>query len=210
MLVVHTAMLREFRLAPSAVARVRAGDSRQAAVVDRHIGFVSDLLHHHHTGEAAHLWPPLRERLPDDALPLLEQAEAQHAALDDCIEAVAANRRAWTADPDRATRDRLVNSLRRLHVLLVEHLDAEERTLLPFAAALLTKPEWDAIGAAAVAALPKPAMPLVFGMFAYEGDPEVLATMLHNAPAPARLLVPRIAPRVYARRAAQVYGTARP
>jgi hypothetical protein len=50
----------------------------------------------------------------------------------------------------------------------------------------------------------------VFGMFSYEGDPEVLATMLDSAPAPVRVVVPRIAPRIYARHAARVYGTPRP
>jgi hypothetical protein len=53
-------------------------------------------------------------------------------------------------------------------------------------------------------------MALVFGMFAYEGDPEVLAQMLHSAPALPRLIIPLIAPHAYARRATRIYGTARP
>lgn len=210
MLVVHTALLREFRLAPAAVRRVPPGARRQAAAVDRHVGFLCDLLHHHHTGEDEKLWPPLRERLPASALPLLEAAEAQHAAIDEAIGRVAAARRRWTGRPDTAARDELAEALRALHALLAAHLDAEERTLLPLAAAHLTEPEWLAIGEAAVAALPKSAMPFVFGMFAYEGDPEVLAAMLHTAPALVRLVIPRVAPRVYARRAAKIHGTSRP
>jgi hypothetical protein len=42
------------------------------------------------------------------------------------------------------------------------------------------------------------------------GDPAVLAGMLRAAPALPRLLVPLIAGRVYARRAARVHGTPRP
>jgi len=213
MLVVHTALLREFRLAPGAVRRVPPGAQRQAAAVDQHVGFLCELLHHHHTGEDEHLWPPLRERLPAGALPLLEAAEAQHAAIGQALSRVAAARRRWTAGPgcpDAADRDALAEALRALHALLAEHLDAEERTLLPLAAAHLTEQEWLAIGEAAVAALPKSAMPLVIGMFAYEGDPEVLAGMLHSAPVLVRLVIPRVAPRVYARRAAAVYGTPRP
>jgi len=210
MLVVHTAMLREFRLAPGAVSRVPPGARRQAAAVDRHIGFLCELLHHHHTGEDEHLWPPLRERLPAGALPLLAAAEEQHAAIEEALSRVAAARRRWAGCPDAAARDALAGALRDLHALLAEHLDAEERTLLPLAAAHLTEPEWLAIGEAAVAASPKSAMPLVIGMFAYEGDPEVLATMLHSAPVLVRLVIPRVAPRVYARRAAAVYGTPRP
>jgi hemerythrin-like domain-containing protein len=210
MLVVHTALLREFRLAPGAVTRVLPGAQRQAAAVGRHIGFLCGLLHHHHTGEDEHLWPPLRGRLPASALPLLEAAEAQHAAIEEALGRVTAALRLWTGSPDAATRDTLAGALRILHALLAGHLDAEERTLLPLAAAHLTEPEWLAIGEAAVAALPKSAMPLVVGMFAYEGDPEVLAAMLQSAPALVRLVIPRVAPRVYARRAARVYGTSRP
>ncbi len=61
-----------------------------------------------------------------------------------------------------------------------------------------------------VAALPKSALLLSFGMFTYEGDAEVLRDMLKSAPPPARVLLPLIAPRVYARRARRVHGTARP
>ena len=51
---------------------------------------------------------------------------------------------------------------------------------------------------------------LVFGMFAYEGDPEVLAVMLAAAPAPVRFLALHVAPRIYARHAARIHGTPRP
>jgi hypothetical protein len=50
MVVVHIALLREFRLAAPAVGRVPPADTRQAAAVDRHLGFLCDLLHHHHAG----------------------------------------------------------------------------------------------------------------------------------------------------------------
>ncbi len=210
MIVVHTALLREFRLAPTAVSRVAHGDARQAAAVDRHLGLLCDLLHHHHVGEDDLLWPPLRTRIPPEALALLEAAEAEHASIDQALSQVAAARRPWVSHPQPGTRQLLITALQTLHERLAQHLDAEERTLLPLAAAHLTNREWDAIGAAGAAAIPKPAMPLVFGMFAYEGDPEVLACMLHSAPALPRLLISRIAPRAYARRATQIYGTARP
>ncbi|GAA4788380.1 hypothetical protein GCM10023200_23570 [Actinomycetospora chlora] len=210
MVVVHTALLREFRLAPAAVSRVPVGARRPAARVDRHLALLCDLLHHHHAGEDALLWPPLREQAPARAAALLAEAEAQHEGLDRALGAVTAARRAWVESVDAGARDALVEALRELHLLLAEHLDTEERTLLPLAAAHLTEAQWRAVGEAGAASVPKSAMLLVFGMFAYEGDPEVLATMLAEAPAPVRTLVPRLAPRVYARRAARVHGTARP
>jgi len=45
-----------------------------------------------------------------------------------------------------------------------------------------------------VAVIAKSKLPLVFGMFMYEGDPTVLRMMLSTAPALPRLLMPRIAP----------------
>lgn len=210
MIVVHTALLREFRLAPEAVRRVRTGARARAAVVDRHLNLICDLLHHHHAGEDELLWPPLRERLPQRAVVHLDEAEAEHAGLDEALRRVAGSRLEWVRRVDAESRDALVEALETLHHLLAAHLDAEERTLLPLAAAHLTVAEWQAVGAAGAAAIPKARMPLVFGMFAYEGDPEVLAAMLQHAPALPRILVPILAPRVYAHHAARVHGTARP
>jgi iron-sulfur cluster repair protein YtfE (RIC family) len=210
MVVVHTALLREFRLAPAVVARASLAAGRSVEVADRHLGLLCDLLHHHHAGEDALLWPLLRARLPETAALLVDTVEAQHAALDESLHRVTAARSSWRDRRDAASRDTLVDELRTLHSLLSEHLDAEERTVLPVAATVLTEAEWHAIGEAAVAAMPKSTLPLTFGMFAYEGDPEVLRDMLRTAPPLPRLLLPRIAPRVYARRATQIHGTARP
>jgi hemerythrin-like domain-containing protein len=210
MLVVHTAMLREFRLAPAAVTRVRAGARRRAAAVDRHLGLLCELLHHHHTGEDELLWPVLRERLPVTVVARLEAAEAQHEGIDAALGRVGEARRAWVGRVDDESRDALVDALGELHGLLAEHLDTEERDLLPLAATHLTEAEWQAVGEAGAASVPKSAMPLVFGMFAYEGDPEVVTSMLAAAPALPRTIVSLVAPRIYARRAARIHGTSRP
>ncbi len=210
MLVVHTALLREFRLAPAAVSRVASRDLAQARKVDAHFTLLCDLLHHHHAGEDALLWPPLRTRLPAQALALLADAENQHQDVNQALQHVNSARSSWVGRAYTENRAELVQALHTFHDRLAEHLDYEERTLLPLAAAHLTEAEWRAIGEAGAAGVPKSKMPLVFGMFAYEGDPEVLAEMLKTAPALPRLIVPRIAPHSYARRAAQVHGTPRP
>ena len=43
-----------------------------------------------------------------------------------------------------------------------------------------------------------------------QGDPEVIAMMLSHAPGPARLLMPFLAPRAFARYSRRVHGTATP
>lgn len=210
MLVVHTALLREFRLVPQAVGGVPVGARKRARTVDRHLGLLCELLHHHHEGEDELLWPVLRDRLAIEDTAMLDVAEAQHAGLAQALTRVATARPIWVEHIDPKSRSVLVEALESLCRLLTEHLEAEERHLLPLAAAHLTGAEWHAVGEAGAASIPKSAMPLVFGMFAYEGDPEVLAGMLKAAPAVPRLIVPRIATRLYARRATQIYGTPRP
>ena len=210
MIVVHTAMLREFRLAAAAVTRTPPGDRRQVRAVAGHLRFLCDMLHHHHDGEDALLWPKLRQRTPRSAGRLIDGVEAQHRDLDAAVQRVQDLRDAWSGQPDVTHRDRLAAELDKLHALLSDHLDLEERALLPLAASALTVEEWHAIGDAAVAAMPKAALPLAFGMFAYEGDPAVLRDMLETAPPLPRKLLPLIAPRVYARRARRIHGTARP
>lgn len=210
MLVVHTAMLRELRLLPAAVRSVPDGDRRSARRVDGHLRLVAALLHHHHEGEDELLWPVLRPRLTDDEVDLLDLAEAQHVAIDQGLGVVEAARRAWVRTASTADRDHLADVLQELSELLVEHTEAEERQLLPLVAQRLTPAEWHAVGEAGAASVAKKDLPLVFGMFAYEGDPEVLTAMLASAPAVPRLVVPRIAPRLYARRAARVHGTRTP
>lgn len=210
MLVVHTAMLREFRLAPAAVARVPAGDHRRARIVDAHLRLIHDMLHHHHAGEDALLWPVLCPRVSAADALRIDDAERQHEAIGAALERVEHARRAWISHVTGPTTEALTDALRALHEILAEHLDAEERVLLPLAARHLSEQEWHAIGKAAVAAMRKQDRALVFGMLAYEADPDVLRDMLRAAPPPARVLLPRVAPRLYARRAALVHGTARP
>lgn len=210
MLVVHTALLREFRLAPHAVRRVGAGDRRAARTVDRHLGFVADLLHHHHQGEDTLLWPVLRGRLAPQAVEALDRAQAQHAELDAALGALTGARSAWVVAAAEEEREALAVVLERVHRLLADHLELEESVVLPLAAAHLTEAEWHAVGEAAVASMRKPDLALSFGMFAYEGDPHVLKAMLETAPAVPRVVLPRVAPRLYARRARAVHGTARP
>ena len=209
MFVVHTALLREFRLLANAVADANPDHPRHRTALAGHLELLDDLLHHHHAGEDELLWPKLRERVPS-AVATVDAVEDQHHQIEDLLHAARHARLQWTTAPCTASAHALGEALERLHQALGAHLDLEERELLPLAAAALTQAEWDAVGEAAVASMAKPALVLAFGMFSYEGDPAVLRRMLASAPLLPRLLLPRIAPRAYARRASRVYGNRRP
>lgn len=209
MIVVHAALLREVRLAPRAIVRAGGTSARHHARVARHIGLVLDVLEHHHSGEDRLLLPLLRARVPREALAAVDAGEEQHARIEALVAGVRAALGPW-ARGGRAAPHGLVADLTALHTALAAHLRAEEENVLPLAARHLDAAEWQAIGEAGFTAIPKPALPLVFGMLMYEGDPEVLTSMLAHAPAVPRVLLPRIAPVVHARRCRLVHGTPRP
>jgi hemerythrin-like domain-containing protein len=193
MIVVHTALLRELRLA----ARLVECGGPHAR---EHVTFVLDLLEHHHAGEDRLLWPVLRGRVPPELQHLLDHTGEQHREIEELVEGA-------RNEPNHPC---LAALLRRLHNLVAEHLDAEERDILPLAALHLTPAEWGAIGENGATAVPRTKLPLLFGMFMYEGDPDVIRHMLSSAPPLARALLPRIAPHVYTRYCRRVHGTRNP
>jgi hemerythrin-like domain-containing protein len=205
--VVHTAFRRELRLAGPAVRRVRSGDTHGSQVVAGHLHLVLQMLEHHHTLEDELVWPRLRERTPGH--PVVDRMEDQHAVLAARLEEVTDRLAAWRRSATAHDRDRLADALDELHHALTEHLDDEERHLLPIAVAHLEPAEWEEIGRRAEAAHDRDRA-LVFGILQYEGDPVVVASMLRSAPLPARLLVPVLARRAFRRRATAVHGTPTP
>ena len=209
MLVVHAAFRREFRLAPGLVSGVQEGDTARARVVAGHLRLMLQLLHVHHGGEDRLLWPRLQQRAPEQLAPTVELMEHQHQHIDSVVQALDVPLDRWIASATAADRAVIAAGLADLHAALEEHLQAEERHVLPLAARLLTPAEWGEL-AEEVKTIPARKLPLVFGMLMYEGDPEIVATILAAAPALPRLLMPRLAPRAYARHARRVYKTATP
>jgi hemerythrin-like domain-containing protein len=209
MVVVHTAFRRELGAAPQLVRAVAAGDRDRSRVVADHVQLLLDLLHHHHTSEDELLWPALLERVPAELAPVVHLMEAQHEAIAEELEHAEAAVGPWRAAAGETVRDRLAGALERMHPLLVEHLTAEEEQVLPLAARALTQAEWDELGRRGTAAIPRPKLPMVFGMLMAEGDPEVLRMVLAHAPLLPRVVVPRIAPRAYGRYTRHVQGVPR-
>ena len=58
--------------------------------------------------------------------------------------------------------------------------------------------------------LPRSEMPLVLGMFQYEGDPVVVAQIAREAPPLIRSIVPLLARRAFRKHALSVHGTSTP
>jgi hemerythrin-like domain-containing protein len=210
MVMIHTFIRREFRLAAGVLRRVEARDTARARVVADHLDFIGRFLHHHHTVEDELLWPKLLDRLPDELAPIVHLMESQHEAVDALLGRMGELLPQWRASASPELRDQLSDCYEELYVGLVEHLDAEEQRLLPLAARCISEEEWAELGDTGRRRGRKSDMALVLGMFAYEGDPEVVQGLLAKAPLPVRVLVPRLARRTFRRHALTVHGTATP
>lgn len=210
MIVVHTAFRREYRLAPGLVRGVAAGDQKRADVVADHLELMTAMLHHHHVSEDRLLWPTLLSRVPAELAPTVNVMEEQHDRIHVANDRVSAELARWRAGASERDREQLAMALEEVNAALAEHLAAEEEHILPLAAQTMTAAEWQALGEAGMGGIKKSRLPLAFGMLQYEGDPEVISMMLSHAPALARLLMPFMAPRAFARYAKRLYGTATP
>jgi hemerythrin-like domain-containing protein len=210
MVVIHTFLRREFRLAGGLVRRVQPGDTSRAGVVADHLVYLGWFLHHHHTLEDELVWPKLLDRVPEELAPIVKLMEAQHEGVDALLEQIGALLTGWRATAAADVRDELSGLYDELYAGLAEHLDAEEQRVLPLAVQCLTVEEWDELGEQGRNRTNKSDMALTLGMFIYEGDPEVIANMLAKAPLPVRIIVPRLAKRAFRKHALKVHGTATP
>ncbi|MEU8328975.1 hemerythrin domain-containing protein [Micromonospora sp. NPDC048839] len=208
MYMAHTVFRREFGLLPQLVRDVRPGDVGRAEVVGAHAEMLCHTLHLHHEGEDLLLWPRLLERGGAEAAAIVPTMEAQHHAIEDAHAAVVALLPGWRRTGHGG--DHLADAFEHLRTALIEHMAMEESAILPLAERHVTAAEWMELGEHGMARTPKKRLPLAFGLAMYEGDPEVIKAVLAHAPLPARLLMPIIAPRLFAAHAKRVHGTATP
>ena len=210
MLVIHDSIRRQFGEVPALVRGVAVGDARRAGVVADHLELLAALLHHHHVGEDRLLWPVLQPRVPADVAETVARMERQHEGIAEVQATVATALATWRAGTGEDEREALATAWEDLLARITEHLAAEEQHILPLAAAHMSPAEWQRLGEEGIGGLPRRQLPLVFGMVMYRADPEVIRQMLSHAPLLPRLLMPRLAPRTYARYARRLHGTTTP
>lgn len=204
--VVHVVFRREFWQLPRLVRGVMAGDTARADAVARHADFMLRWLSGHHGAEDVALWPVLAGRVPDQVAALMNE---QHQAAHDEIECIGPLLTRWRNNADSAAREQLAERLDILHVLLMDHLDAEEQQLLPLAAETLSAEEWkhfQTVGRSGRTA----DVPLTLGLLRYEADPQLFTAMMAEMPRPVRAVLLRLATRSFRAHADRVYGCSEP
>jgi iron-sulfur cluster repair protein YtfE (RIC family) len=187
MVVVHRGFRREFWLLPELVRAVPAGDTDRAAVLAAHARLVLTGLHLHHTAEDELLWPKLLDRAAPDAA-LVHRMEAQHERVEHHTERLTAALTRWEAEARPAVTEEVAATFDALRTALLEHLDEEEREILPLAARHVSPEEWDELGQHGIAAMTRSQLPLMFGAVLEEATPEETVEMLAKLPLPVRLL----------------------
>jgi hemerythrin-like domain-containing protein len=186
MVVVHRAFRREFRLLPRLVRTVPAGDCDRAGVVAAHARNVLDALQHHHEGEDALIWPRLHARteVPQALVYLME---SQHAAVAELMQLTGSLLDRWSVTGSATSREELAVVLDHLDSALAEHLDDEERSVLPIVARTLTTEEWDAVGTRSVEGIPRPQLMTLFAGFLEDATEDERSAFLKKLPMPGRL-----------------------
>ena len=188
MVVVHRAFRREFPAVAALIRRTPDGDTRRAEVVADHLRLCLAGLHMHHTGEDVILWPLLLERAAPST-GLVETMQAQHHGVDAHVGAITPMLAAWQTAPTTAKGEQLATLVEQFTAALTEHLDLEEREILPLAARHLSVAEWTQLGQHGQDAMTTSQKPILFGLLLEDVDADERARMLGNLPLPIRVLL---------------------
>ncbi|GAA3470544.1 hemerythrin domain-containing protein [Nonomuraea roseola] len=181
MYAMHDALRRE----AEHLARVTARVDRDPRTVLRTAAgweLFKTSLHVHHTAEDDALWPVLRRTLADRPadLTLLEAMEAEHAGINQVIEAIDAA----LAEPEFRL-DRLGDLTDSLVTGLTGHLGHEEDQALPLIQAVTTQEQWAHFGQIHAQRI-GPDVPRILPWLLDGASDQAITTMLAPLPEPAR------------------------
>ena len=210
MLMVHRAFRREFALAPGLVRQVDDGDTQRCRTIAAHLRFLVTALRDHHAFEDGTVLPALLPRVPDEIALHVRQVEGQHSTLDVAAAAMSAAMACWGLGAAPQPRENLAAALDRLLSTLVEHMDFEERCVVPLMERHIRYDEWNHMIENAATGVDADSMPLLFGMNMYEGESDIVEQVIANMPSELRQVIQETAERAYARHSQLIHGTAKP
>jgi Hemerythrin HHE cation binding domain len=204
MYLMHRAFRRDLAAFPGAVAAIPVGDRRRWRRLERRFGLFASVLHKHHTGEDAGLWPLLRERGADAAV--LDALEAEHAVVDPLLAGCRADLAALARGTgDEETRRALAARTAELDRALCAHLAHEERDGMAEVQAHLTPEDWDRLDREVFSKEYRPhEIPATLGWIV-SGLTDEQALRMPGA-SPSLLWIARLLARRFQRREARVFG----
>jgi hypothetical protein len=197
MVVIHRVFRREFAAIPRLV-RDAVDDPDRARVVGGHVRLMLAGLTLHHTGEDEVLWPLLLQRAAPST-GLVETMQRQHERVDEYAGHVDLVLQEWLTHPTAIKGEQVARAVERFAGVLLEHLDLEEREILPLVQAHITVAEWDSLGDHGKEAMSPRQLPLMFGAILEDATADERARMLAHLPGPVRLLMRSVGARQYRR-----------
>ncbi|WP_214105230.1 hemerythrin domain-containing protein [Acrocarpospora catenulata] len=197
-LMMHAGFRAEFGRLAEACANPR--DDAHEELLAEQLALVLDMLHAHHTHEDDSLWPTLVARAPE-AADVLAELESEHSVLDPLIAAA--------SDHGVPLAER-APILRRLHEVVNEHLDHEERIAVPLMLRHLTLDDVEADKRQAMDDFGRRRVPVIFGWLASSADADLLAASYADLPVVARLMFRLFWWPAYRRRFTRLYGATAP
>jgi hypothetical protein len=210
MYLAHIMFRRETGLGAELIRGVADGDLERAAIVADHLLLVDSVLEHHHVAEDKHIWPRLLERAGGDVEDVVRVMEEQHGEIDALVEQLRTGSADWRGSANPGRGDALADTVDRLHDRLVVHLDTEETRAVPLIERHVTAAEWGAMIADGAEDVDPAMMPLMFGLMAYEGDPDTVRDIIAGMPPEVSSVIGDLAGQAYAEYALRVHGTATP
>ena len=145
MYVMHHAFRRDLAAFAMAVRATPSSDRATWQGLAARWNLFAEVLHHHHSGEDAGLWPALLERSGPEDRDTLEAMEAEHADIDPLLEACAAGFARLAEHDDEDARAALAVRVTAARESLGRHLRHEETEAIAILQRVLTQAEWDHI-----------------------------------------------------------------
>jgi hemerythrin-like domain-containing protein len=185
MIAVHQVFRDALGCAPQLVGSVCGDRQDRVETVATFYANVLAFLHAHHQGEDELLWPKLLERAPQDA-ELVQRIAGQHVTVIAALSDAESKLTVWIAQPDIERGAALAAALAVLGAELGEHLDEEERRILPLAADHLSVEEWGELPAHGMRSFTGDKLWLILGLIQEQMPAPAVAAMEAHMPPPVR------------------------
>ena len=210
MALVHRVFRRELGNASYLIGGVAAGDTTRSGLIATHLGHMLAGLHHHHAAEEDLLWPKLHARvsLRDQDVVRMED---QHAGIAESVEKVESFRVLWARSAEPRLAAQLRAAVEELAAIVDEHLEDEERNVVPLISEHVNADEWAECIERGAAFLPKinVRMALVFvGLLLQDATPAEQQLFLAGIPLPPRVLWRLFGKRTFESYRTTLYGSA--
>jgi hypothetical protein len=145
MYVMHHAFRRDLARFAAAAQHTPVEDRATWRLLATRWGVFADVLHLHHSGEDAGLWPWLLEHGTSEDVATLEAMEAEHADLDPLLTACAEGFARLEDHADNDARAALAVRLVATRDCLGRHLAHEETDAIAIVQRLMTQEDWVAL-----------------------------------------------------------------